>query len=217
MVQRLLVGPLTDQQQELLRIAYHGSTTMLSLINNLLDISKMEQGSMTLDLKPLAPYAIIDRATERLQVSAQSSSISIEQRLSAHLLPFEADDEKIVRVLQNLLDNAIKFSPTGRPITLGVEMSTAEHPLPADTPVHAPIPPGDWMVFWIQDRGRGIPPAYHHRIFEKFGQVRGQKVRGTGLGLAFCKLAVEAHGGQIWVESEEGNGSVFVFILPLLR
>src|SRR5207244_9154852 len=66
-----------------------------------------------------------------------------------------------------------------------------------------------------QDRGMGIPLAYHERIFEKFGQVRGRKVRGTGLGLTFCKLAVEAHGGQIWLESEEGVGSVFAFALPL--
>jgi signal transduction histidine kinase len=71
------------------------------------------------------------------------------------------------------------------------------------------------VVFWIQDRGRGIPAPFHHRIFEKFGQVHGQKVRGTGLGLAFCKLVIEAHGGQIWVESEEGHGSVFIFTLPL--
>ncbi|HWQ11684.1 MAG TPA: ATP-binding protein, partial [Roseiflexaceae bacterium] len=76
---------------------------------------------------------------------------------------------------------------------------------------------GDWLVFWVQDRGIGIPPAYFERIFEKFGQVRGRKVRGTGLGLTFCKLAVEAHGGRIWVESEEGSGSVFAFALPLVR
>jgi PAS domain S-box-containing protein len=215
MVQRLLVGPLNDQQQELLKIAYQGSTTMLTLINNLLDISKMEQGSMSLDRKPLAPYAIIDRALERLQASANSSFIRVEQRLAAHLPPFEADDEKIVRVLQNLLDNAIKFSPVGQVITLGVDLVTQAHPLSVHVPIENPIDQGDWMVFWVQDFGKGIPAAYHHRIFEKFGQVRGQKVRGTGLGLAFCKLTVEAHGGQIWVESEEGRGSVFVFILPL--
>ncbi|MDZ4718536.1 MAG: GAF domain-containing protein [Roseiflexaceae bacterium] len=215
MVQRLLIGPLNDQQQELLKIAYQGSTTMLALINNLLDISKMEQGSMSLDRKPLIPYAIIDRALERLQASANSSFIKVEQRLAAHLPPLEADDEKIVRVLQNLLDNAIKFSPSGQVVTLGVDLVTSTHPLSAQVPIRNPFPPGDWMVFWVQDVGKGVPSAYHRRIFEKFGQIRGQKVRGTGLGLAFCKLTVEAHGGQIWVESEEGHGSVFVFILPL--
>lgn len=217
MVQRLLVGPLNDQQQELLKIAYQGSTTMLTLINNLLDISKMEQGSMSLDCKPLVPYAIIDRVLERLQASANSSFIRVEQRLAAHLPPFEADDEKIIRVLQNLLDNAIKFSPSGQVITLGVDLITQQHPLPAHVPIKNPISAGDWMIFWIQDSGKGIAAAYHRRIFEKFGQIRGQKVRGTGLGLAFCKLTVEAHGGQIWVESEEGQGSVFAFTLPLAR
>jgi two-component system, NtrC family, sensor histidine kinase KinB len=214
MVQRQLVGPLNDQQQELLRIGYQGSTTMLTLINNLLDISKMEQGSMTLDRKPIAPYAIVDLATDRLRVSAHGTNIRIEQRLSALLPTFEADDEKLVRVIQNLLDNAIKFSPSGQTVTLGVELVSDEHPLPADAPIESPIDPGAWLVFWVQDRGRGIPPVYHRRIFEKFGQVRGQKVRGTGLGLAFCKLTVEAHGGRIWVESKEGRGSVFVFTLP---
>jgi signal transduction histidine kinase len=67
----------------------------------------------------------------------------------------------------------------------------------------------------VKDRGIGIPPAYFERIFEKFGQVRGRKVRGTGLGLTFCKLTVEAHRGQIWVESEEGAGSIFALALPL--
>jgi two-component system, NtrC family, sensor histidine kinase KinB len=74
---------------------------------------------------------------------------------------------------------------------------------------------GDWIVWWVQDRGIGIPPSYFERIFEKFGQVRGQKIRGTGLGLTFCKLTIEAHRGRIWVESEEGVGSVFAFALPL--
>ena len=127
----------------------------------------------------------------------------------------EADDEKIVRVLQNLLDNAIKFSPTGATVTVGAHFFTPDHPLPEDVPLHPPLDSGEWLIFWTQDRGMGIPPAYHERIFEKFGQVRGRKVRGTGLGLTFCKLAVEAHGGQIWLESEEGVGSVFAFALPL--
>jgi PAS domain S-box-containing protein len=215
MVQRQLVGPVNDQQRELLKIAYQGSTTMLTLINNLLDISKMESGSMTLDLKPLSPYALIDTALERLQVSAQSLRVTIEQHLTAHVPLIEADEDKLSRVLQNLLDNAIKFSPNGGAITIGVDFCDQRHALPQTTPIHSSIDPGSWVVFWIQDRGRGIPAAYHQRIFEKFGQVRDQKVRGTGLGLAFCKLTVEAHGGHIWVESEEDQGSVFAFALPL--
>jgi two-component system, NtrC family, sensor histidine kinase KinB len=215
MVKRGVGGPVTGSQVELLSIAYQGSQTMLELVNNLLDIAKMEQGRMHLDLEPVAPYAIIDHAISRLQVSARSQQVPLEQRMAINLPLVEADDEKIIRVLQNLLDNAIKFSPSGGTVTVGAHFFAPDQPLAADVPLHPPLDSGEWLIFWTQDRGMGIPPAYHERIFEKFGQVRGRKVRGTGLGLTFCKLAVEAHGGQIWLESEEGVGSVFAFALPL--
>jgi signal transduction histidine kinase len=163
----------------------------------------------------VAPYAILDQAIERLQVSARSQQVPLEQRMAINLPLIEADDAKIVRVLQNLLDNAIKFSPQGAAVTVGAHYFAPGRALPADVPLHPPLGDGEWLVFWTQDRGMGIPIAYHERIFEKFGQVRGRKVRGTGLGLTFCKLAVEAHGGRIWLESEEGAGSVFAFALPL--
>jgi two-component system, NtrC family, sensor histidine kinase KinB len=217
MVRRGLGGPVTDQQQELLKIAHQGSQTLLELINTMLDISKMEQGSMALDLQPQAPYAILDQAIERLQGFAGMQRVRFEQRMAVGLPLIEADSEKIVRVLQNLIDNAIKFSPQNGLIILGGCFYDASAPLPADLPLHPPIHEKDWLIIWIQDHGPGIPRAYHERIFEKFGQVRGGKVRGTGLGLTFCKLAVEAHGGRIWVESEEGAGSVFAFALPLKR
>jgi NtrC-family two-component system sensor histidine kinase KinB len=217
MVKRGVGGSVSDQQVELLQIAYQGSQAMLELVNNLLDISKMEQGRLYLDLEPVAPYAIIDQAMDRLQVSARSQQIPLEQRMAIDLPLIEADSEKIVRVLQNLLDNAIKFSPSHGRVTVGAHFFTSDRGLPADVALHPPLDDGEWLIFWVQDRGMGIPQAYHERIFEKFGQVRGRKVRGTGLGLTFCKLAVEAHGGRIWLESEEGAGSVFAFALPLAR
>lgn len=217
MIRRGLGGPVTEQQQELLKIAHQGSQTMLGLVNNLLDISKMEQGQMTLDLEPLAPYAIVDEVVERLRVLAGAQNIQLEQRLAVGLPLVEADNEKVVRVLQNLIDNAIRFSPPNGVVTLGAHFCSPNRPLPAGLPLHPPIRQGEWLMMWVQDRGMGIPRAYHERVFEKFGQVRGRKVRGTGLGLTFCKLAIEAHGGSIWVESEEGAGSVFAFILPLAR
>jgi PAS domain S-box-containing protein len=217
MVKRGMGGPVTDAQVELLDIANQGSQTMLELVNNLLDISKMEQGRMNLDLDPMAPYAAIDRAIERLKVSARSKQVQIEQRVAISLPLIEADDEKVVRVLQNLLDNAIKFSPGGASVTVGAHVYAPHRPLPAGVPLHPPMGDSEWLIFWVQDRGMGIPSAYHERIFEKFGQVRGRKVRGTGLGLTFCKLAVEAHQGRIWLESDEGAGSVFAFGLPVRR
>jgi two-component system, NtrC family, sensor histidine kinase KinB len=215
MVRRGLGGPVTEQQQELLKIAHQGSQTLLELINTMLDISKMEQGQMPLDLKPLVPYTLFDQAIERLQGSASTQRVQFEQRLAVGLPPIEADSEKIVRVLQNLLDNAIKFSPANATVTLGAYTFDVRKPLPADIPIHPPLGAGEWLMMWVQDRGPGIPRAYYERIFEKFGQVRGAKGRGTGLGLTFCKLAIEAHSGSIWVESEEGAGSVFAFALPL--
>ncbi len=217
MLQRGIVGPVNDQQQELLKIAYQGSQTMLQLINTLLDISKLEQGQMTLDLKPLPIFSVIDQAVERLHNLASSRQITIEQRLAPYLPPVEIDGEKIVRVLQNLLDNAIKFSPTQSMVTVGAFLVGGSSTPPADAPVHVPVDGEERLVVWVRDRGPGIPPAYFQRIFEKFGQVRGRKVRGTGLGLTFCRLAVEAHGGRIWVESVEGSGSVFAFALPVKR
>ncbi len=215
MVQRGLTGPVTDQQRELLKIAYQGSEAMLALINNLLDISKMEQGQMTLDLRPLSPYAVIDKVMERLRASATSAKVVIDQELEVNLPLIEADEDKLIRVLQNLLDNAIKFSGPGSTITIGAHYAGAARPPSPKLPLRRVPHEGNWLVMWVQDRGIGIPPAYHERIFEKFGQVHGRKLRGTGLGLTFCKLTVEAHGGHIWVESEEGQGSVFAFRLPL--
>jgi NtrC-family two-component system sensor histidine kinase KinB len=217
MVRRGMGGPVTDAQLELLDIANQGSQAMLELVNNLLDIAKMEQGRLHLDLDPMAPYAAIDKAIERLRVSARSKQVDINQRVAINLPLIEADDEKIVRVLQNLLDNAIKFSSAGVAVTIGAHVFGASRPLPADVPLNPPMSEDEWLVFWVQDRGMGIPASYHERIFEKFGQVRGRKVRGTGLGLTFCKLAVEGHGGRIWLESEEGVGSVFAFGLPVKR
>ncbi len=219
MVKRGLGGPISDQQQELLSIAHQGSRTMLEMVNTLLDISKLEQGHMNLEVEPLSPYALIDQTLERLIVSARDQKIPLVQQLPVGLPLLEADREKLVRVLQNLLDNAIKFSPIGSPVTLGavclhiVEGADTEV---ADLPLNLPaLHVGDWLVFWVRDQGPGIPLQYHERIFEKFGQVRGRKVRGTGLGLTFCKLAIESHGGKIWLQSAEGKGSIFALALPL--
>lgn len=222
MVKRGLGGPISEQQQELLGIAHQGSQTMLEMVNTMLDISKMEEGRLTLDCEPLSPYALVDQTLDRLKVSAQDQRVRLVQELAVGLPLVEADREKLVRVLQNLLDNAIKFSPTGGAVTLGAahartaqERGLAARRLPMRLPA---LPAGEWLVIWVRDQGPGIPPQFHDRIFEKFGQVRGgRKVRGTGLGLTFCKLAVEAHGGRIWLQSAEGSGSTFAFAVPLAQ
>jgi PAS domain S-box-containing protein len=220
MVKRGLGGPISDQQHELLGIAHQGSQTMLEMVNTLLDIARMEQGRMNLDLEPLSPYALVDETLDRLRGNAQSQRIDLAQHLAVGLPLIEADREKVVRVLQNLLDNAIKFSPTGATVTFGATALRTELAEPAaphrigalEVPA---LDNGEWIVFWVRDSGPGIPPQYHERIFEKFGQVRERKVRGTGLGLTFCKLVVESHRGRIWLQSAEGAGSTFALALPL--
>ncbi len=222
MVKRGLGGPISEQQQELLGIAHQGSQTMLEMVNTLLDIAKLEQGHMTLNCEPLSPYALVDQTLDRLKVAADAQRVRLVQELAVGLPLVEADRDKLVRVLQNLLDNAIKFSPVGRAATLGASFVRVAGRQPVDghrLPLSLPaLPDGDWLIFWVRDEGPGIPPQFHERIFEKFGQVRGgRKVRGTGLGLTFCKLAVEAHGGQIWLQSAEGRGSTFALALPLTQ
>jgi len=220
MMLRGLGGPVSEQQRELLGIAYQGSQTMLEMVITLLDISKMEQGRMNLNLEPLSPYALVDEAIERLRASIQQRRINLVQNLAISLPPIEADRDKIVRVLQNLIDNAVKFSPErgmvtigGRYLALASHVAGDVHP---DLPFALPeMEAGEWLIYWVRDEGPGIPPQYHARIFEKFGQVQQQKSRGTGLGLTFCKLAVEAHKGKIWLQSREGLGSTFAFALPV--
>ncbi len=220
MMLRGLGGPVSEQQRELLSIAYQGSQTMLEMVNTLLDISKMEQGRMNLNLEPLSPYALVDEAIERLRASIQQRCVNLVQDLAISLPPIEADRDKIVRVLQNLIDNAVKFSPEGGMVTIGGRyLALASHfagDVHPDLPFALPeMEAGEWLIYWVRDEGPGIPPQYHARIFEKFGQVQQQKSRGTGLGLTFCKLAVEAHKGQIWLQSREGLGSTFAFALPV--
>jgi two-component system, NtrC family, sensor histidine kinase KinB len=216
MIKRGLGGPVTEQQLELLGIAHQGSQTMLEMVNNLLDIARMEQGRIPLSLEPLSIYRLVDHIVERLQPSAQSRQLAFETHLPLGLPPVNADGDKVTRVLQNLLDNAIKFSPMGGTIALGAAVVAPG--APCALAVQLPTPPRvPTLVMWLRDQGMGIPVEYHQRIFEKFGQVTTtRRARGSGLGLAFCKLAVEAHGGQIWVESVAGQGSTFAFTLPIV-
>lgn len=160
---------------------------------------------MPLEIAP-APFApLVHNAVVHLSPLAADRDIVVETDLPPDLPMVDIDNEKIGRVLINLLDNAIKFTPTGERVTLRA--------------CHRDDELGNVLLCSVQDRGPGIPKEYHEKIFDRFAQVRDQVPapgrRGTGLGLAFCKLAIEAHNGRIWVESEPGKGSVFFFTLPV--
>lgn len=195
-----LLGALNEDQREVLALATEGGQTLLSMINDLLDIGKTEDGSLTLDRAAVCPRDLTDRAVVQVASLARDKEMALERRAAPELLPLAADEEKLLRTLVNLLGNALKFTPPGGRVTVSAD---AER---------------DGAVrFQVTDTGEGIPREAFSRIFEKFGQVEsrtaGRKM-STGLGLTFCKMVVEAHGGRIWVESEPGQGSTFSFIIP---
>jgi signal transduction histidine kinase len=198
-----LVGDLNEDQKEMAGIAISGGEALLGMINNLLDISKLEAGLLTLEYSELRPQELVKRALAQVASLAQDKNLALTQEVASALPAFTGDEDKLRRVLINLLGNAIKFTPTG-----GVSVSVTARQRDG----------ADELLFAIRDTGEGIPPEAFAHIFEKFGQVesrQGGRMLSTGLGLTFSKMAVEAHGGRIWVESTLGQGSTFFFTIPL--
>lgn len=196
------LADLETSQAECLDMAVSGGESLLAMINELLDISKMENGSLQLECKPINPVLLIERAIAQVANLAQEKNLTLKKEVSSNLPPLLADEEKLIRVLVNLCGNAIKFTPSGGTVMVGVKTGKAE------------------IIFSVADTGEGIPPEYFERIFQKFGQVetrKSGKKMSTGLGLTFCKMVVEKHQGYIWVESETGNGSTFSFAVPAHR
>jgi NtrC-family two-component system sensor histidine kinase KinB len=191
-----------DEDKRIVELAHAGTDRLMGLINSLLEISKLEARQMPLNRKPVAWDWLVETARERVQVIADSAGVVMRVNVPPGLPQADADADVILRVLVNLLDNAIHFSPPGAAVEVSVVW--AEDRPVAECRVH--------------DQGLGIPVEYRERIFLKFYQMPGpRRRRGTGLGLPFCRLAVEAHGGRIWAEENSGGGSVFVFTLPVVK
>ncbi len=204
-----LMGELNDPQTELLNMAVQGGQTLLGMIDDLLDISKMEDGSLRLEYNDLIVADLVERALQQVASLAHDKNLTLATHIASDLPPLSADEDKLRRTLVNLTGNAIKFTPEGGTITISARV------LPASSISQCPA-----VLFSVADTGEGIPPEYFEHIFEKFGQVETRKSgrkMSTGLGLTFCKMAVEAHGGRIWVESELGKGSTFSFTIPHVK
>jgi len=199
---RGISGELTDTQRSLLGIAYDSSRQMLEMINTLLDISRLEAGRMPLNPERCVVLELVEQTVERFAPLAQERNQVIELDIPADMPSVSVDCALIVRVLQNLLVNALKFSGRGSTVFVRAFANDSD------------ASRGDFITVAVRDQGIGIAPRDQPRIFAKFGQV-GERHSGTGLGLAFCKLAVETHGGRIWVESELGVGSTLFFTLPV--
>jgi len=188
------VGALSGEVLEIVAVAERNAVRLMALINDILDLERLDTGTIELQFAPVPVASILRRAMESLPASQQRHAFTVEAPAVSPVM--WADADRIVQVVVNLLSNAVKFSPPGGVVTIGVAQGES------------------WVEFRVTDRGRGVPVAYHRAIFERFRQVETSDARekgGTGLGLAICKSIIAQHGGTIGVESEEGRGSTFWF------
>jgi PAS domain S-box-containing protein len=190
-----------DTLPSLLTIAQNSAARINRLINSLLDINRLESGQQILDQNAVDPLELIREALHEVGPAARGRD-QILINAAAEGLPFIwVDVDMAHRVLINLLENAIKFTPVGGRIEVGAQAME-----------------GAFVKFWVKDSGAGIPADAQASIFDKFTRVRGEnRIAGLGMGLAFCRLAVLAHGGSIWVESEPGDGATFWLTLPVAK
>jgi len=191
-------GPLPDHVVEVVALAERNAIRLMALIEDILDLERLETGKIELQMTRVPIASILRRAMESLAAFGAHGVTVDAPNVSSSI---DVDADRIVQVLVNLLSNAVKFSPPGGVVTIAVTVD------------------GQWTEFRVIDHGRGVPAVHRPAIFEPFRQVDPSDARekgGAGLGLAICKSIVEQHGGSIGVESEEGAGSAFWFRLASL-
>jgi len=195
-----MLAPIKGNEaiQPVFSIAERSTERMQRLIDSLLDINRLEAGQPIASKKETDVRAMVYEAIEIIKPTAESKRQKINVVLQEPIPLLSVDSDMIRRVLINLLENAARYTSVGGTLSVGVSYDA------------------DWITIWVQDSGLGIPLEDQQHIFEKFTRLHSEKFpRGLGLGLAFCSLAVQAHGGKIWVESQEGQGSRFTFRLPM--
>jgi signal transduction histidine kinase len=196
-----MFGEINEKQTEYLKDILESGRHLLSLINDILDLSKIEAGRMELEETGFDLPQAIDNAVTLVRERAHRRGISLHTGVDGRLGEIRADERKVKQVLLNLLSNALKFTPEGGRVEVraGVVDNMTE--------------------ISVIDTGVGIAPQDQEAVFEEFRQVgtADKKVEGTGLGLALSRKFIELHGGRIWVTSEVGNGSTFTFTLPFQR
>jgi signal transduction histidine kinase len=194
-----MFGELNEKQEEYLKDIYASGTHLLSLINDILDLSKIEAGRMELELSDFHLPQAIENALTLVRERAGRRGIALAHTMDERLGEIRGDERKIKQVLLNLLSNAIKFTPEGGRIEV------------------AAAPKDGSVEISVSDTGVGIAPEDQERVFEEFRQVgtADKKAEGTGLGLTLCRKFVELYGGRIWVKSRVGVGSTFKFTIPM--
>jgi signal transduction histidine kinase/CheY-like chemotaxis protein len=194
-------GKLTEDQKVFIRRVKSNIDRLSRLINDVLDLSKLESGRMTINLLPLSPEAVVGEVVEMHKAVVEEKGLIIEVELDKDLPVFMADKDRLIQVLNNLINNALKFTRQGK-IVISVHCEDKRN-----------------MTFCVRDTGIGIKDEDLPKLFRKFQQVgdfHGQ-VGGTGLGLAICKQIIEKHNGHMWVESQFNKGSTFCFNIPIRK
>ncbi len=188
-----------DMRQHFLNIIQQESERIMTLVNQFLDLARLSSGRVTLNLQPLMIDAVVANAVDIIRAQALKRQMTLEMDIPPNLPPVLGDKERIQQVLLNLLSNAVKYGGNGVHIRVSVRTQGKE------------------VIVSVSDNGPGIPRKYQDRLFSRFFRLPGSEeiAQGTGLGLNLCRQIVEAHGGHIWVESEEGEGATFSFTLPI--
>ena len=199
MMEDEILGELNEEQQDAIKEILSSGRHLLQLINQILDLSKIEAGKMKLHKSPSDVVKLTNEVIKQVDVLLKEKTISTTTKILIETPIAMIDELRIKQVLLNLMSNAIKFSPPNTTITIIIDGDE------------------DWLSISVKDEGIGISEEHKDIIFEEFRQVDDSHTRlyaGTGLGLALCKKLVELHGGKIWVESKVGKGSTFTFTLP---
>ncbi|MFH1692546.1 MAG: HAMP domain-containing sensor histidine kinase [Candidatus Omnitrophota bacterium] len=192
---------LDSRQKDILNVCKISSDRMFMLINSILDFSRLENKKMVLEIKEVVIEKLVEEAFEIVSVFAQRQQVRLEKNIEVGLKAVISDYNMLLRVLVNLLSNAVRVSPPNSAVFVGVGLDGI-----------------DKVRFSIQDQGPGMPGDLVKDAFDRFVQAKARKrgvfTGGTGLGLAFCKMAIEALGGRIWLESLEAKGTAVIFIIP---
>jgi signal transduction histidine kinase len=217
-----LAGELNAEQREFVETIRSKGDHLLALITSLLDLNKLEQGSVTLQCEPVHPRELIEEVAKTVRPQASKKGVQLAVELAEPLEPIALDAVRMKQVLFNLADNAIKFTPPGGTVRFSARPMDVPVPEGGDRErdgvgLVLMMAPRRGVEFAVSDTGPGIPKSEHQRIFDAFYQVDGSSTRqhgGVGLGLAIVKRLVEAHGGTIEVESEPGRGTTFRVLIP---
>jgi len=199
LLQMILPEDVLASCAKIIDLALGSCKDVLNLVDSLLEVARMESDELVLDLQPTSFMPLITDTVDRLRLLAEQYKITLKLDAPAELPSIQGNAGKLERVLDNLLDNALKYTPEGGLITIAVRQVNGQ------------------IEVRVTDSGPGIPPEYRERIFDRFTRVPGYegRRRGLGWGLAFCRSVIEAHGGRIWLESEIGQGSTFAFTIPV--